>query len=264
MVRKQLSGRLLKKRICFSAAVIVMIAVWWISAETYFARSGVIPPPPQVLGEMGRAAASGLLWHNVWNTLWKVFAAFFISFVMGLGIAIPAAKSESIVLFVTPFITVARALPTIGVILVLFRLVRSPDAAAIAIGVMMVFPMLYEGFFTALKEVDRQLLQMARIMKIPLHKQLCGIYAPHIAPFVFGGSLAAMGMALKVIVAAEIMSIPVRNTLGTAMSWANQSMERGLLFMWLVVTVLVSFALEFVIKSIGKACMPWKKRQGGA
>ena len=257
---KRITNRkMLKKIICFSSATVVIVALWWIVAETVFSQSGVIPPPPVVLREMGKAAASGVLQRNVWNTLWKAFAAFFISFALGLAVAVPAARSESIKLFVTPFITVVRALPTIGVILVLFRVVRSSDTAAIVIAVMMVFPMLYEGFYTSLKEVDVLLLQMARIMKIPLQGQLAGIYAPHMAPFIFGGTVAAMGMTIKVVIAAEIMSIPVRNTLGTAMSWANQSMERGLLFMWIVVTVLVSFALEFAIKGLGKVCMPWKK-----
>jgi len=253
--------KMLKKIICFSSAALVIVAAWWVSAETFFAQSGVIPPPPSVIREMVSAAASGVLQRNVWNTLWKAFAAFFISFALGLAVAVPAARSESVKLFVTPFVAVIRALPTIGVILVLFRIVRSPDAAAIVIAVMMVLPMLYEGFYTSLKEMDELLLQMARIMKIPFRKQLAGIYAPHMAPFMFGGTVAAMGMTIKVVIAAEIMSIPVRNTLGTAMSWANQSMERGLLFMWIVVTVLVSFALEFAIKGLGKICMPWKKTQ---
>ena len=238
-----------------------MIAVWWVLAQTYFRRAGVIPAPPEVMRQMGRAARSGALWQNTFNTLWKVFAAFFISLGLGFAAAVAAVRSESIRHFISPIITVIRAVPTIGVVLVFFMVFRRPETAAVVIAVMMVFPMLYEGFYTAIKETDGKLLQMARVHNIPFRRRLTGIYAPHMAPYFFSAATASIGMSLKVVIAAEIIGIPVANTLGTAMFNARQSMfEFGLLFMWVLVAVIISFVLEWGIRGIGRLCMPWKRK----
>jgi len=251
---------LAKKRIWFSISIITMITVWWILSETYFRRSGVIPPPPEVLRQMGIAARSGSLWLNIYNTLWKVFVAFVISFIMGFVVAVLAAKREEVRHFVMPIITVVRAVPTIGVILILFMIFRRPEAAAIVIGVMMVFPMIFEGLLTSITETDVKLLQMAKVHKVPFRRQVTGIYVPQMLPYAFSASTAGMGMTLKVVIAAEIIGIPVANTLGTSMQRARETFYNfGLLFMWILVAVIVSFLLEAGIRALGKLCMPWKR-----
>lgn len=241
-------------------SIAVMIAVWWILAETYFRRSAFIPAPPEVVRQMGIAARSGALWVNTANTLWKAIAAFFISLGLGIVCAVAAAWDERIRHFFSPVVTVIRAVPTMGVVLVLFMVFRHPEAAAVVIAFMMIFPMVYEGFYTAIKEIDGKLLEMAKIHKIPFRRQILGIYIPHIAPYFFSAARASIGMSLKVVIAAEIIGIPVANTLGTAMFNARQTMtEHGLIFMWIFVAVIVSFVLEAGIRVLGKLCMPWKR-----
>ncbi|MCL2370652.1 MAG: ABC transporter permease subunit [Firmicutes bacterium] len=257
---QQPKKNLAKKRIWFAISIVTMIAMWWILSETYFRRNGVIPPPPEVLRQMGVAARSGTLWRNVYNTMWKVLVAFCLSFVLGFVVAVLAAKREEIHHFVTPIITVIRAVPTIGVILILFMIFRRPETSAIVIAVMMVFPMIYEGLLTSIKETDVKLLQMAKVHKVPFRRQVTGIYVPQMLPYAFSSSTAGMGMTLKVVIAAEIIGIPVANTLGTAMYRARQSLYNfGLLFMWILVAIIISFLLEAGIKLLGKVCMPWKR-----
>jgi len=250
-----------KKRIWVTVSILTMIALWWILAETAFRRSLAVPAPPEVLRQMWISAGTGALWLNSFNTLWKVFAAFLISLVLGFGAAVAAVKSVRVRYFISPIVTVVRAVPTMGVILILFIIIRRPETAAIVIAVMMVFPMLYEGFYTSIKETDGQLLQMARVHKIPFNRRLTGIYAPHMAPYFFSSAAAGVGMCLKVVIAAEIIGIPAANTIGTAMFNAQQILgQAGLIFMWVLVTVIIGFLLEATIRGIGRACMPWRKK----
>ena len=254
----------LKKILWFSISIAFMIGIWWVLAVTYFYRAHftIVPTPPQAFLAIFRLSITRTLWLNLWNTLWKVIVSFFASFILGLIFAILAKLREEVRLFITPIVTVTRAVPTIGVILILGFVFRVPEFTAIFIGFIMAFPVLYEGFYTAISEVDIKLLQMAKVHKVSTFNQLKGIYAPSLMPFLFGGAVQAMGMTLKVVIAAEIVGITVANTLGTAMFNANQTIhEIYMLFTWVIVAVLLSFALEGIIKLIGKFAMPWKSEK---
>jgi len=249
----------IEKLILFSASIAFLVGLWWVLSVTAFSHTPAVPAPPPVFGYLGRMAGTSAFWKNIWNTLSLALPAFGISFLVALITAVAASQSKRLQLFITPIITVIRALPTIGLVLVLFMVFRRPQTGAAVIGIMMAYPVLHEGFLTAIQQVDKKLLEMARAFKVPVRRQLLGIYVPHCMPFVFGGAVIGMGMTLKVVIAAEIISIPFANTIGTALQAANINAQFGLMFMWLVVAVLVSFALELIIKLLGKACMPWRR-----
>ena len=248
-----------KKYFWVALSIIFLICLWWIlSATDFFSR--IIPSPIETIVQMHYMSRARVLWTNVFNTLWKVLVAFSASFLLAFLLAVLAAFKEEIRFFLSPIVTIIRALPTIGVVLILFMIIRLPELAAIIIAFMMVFPVLYENFYSAIKETDSELLEMARVHRVSFFGQVRGVYVPHIMPYVFSASVAGIGMALKVVIASEIIGIPIANTLGTAMQQARDiGAQAGLLFMWLVVAVLLSFALEGVVKLIGRFCMPWKR-----
>jgi len=251
---------LVQKIIGFGLSVIFLLIVWWISASVPQLRtSRVIPTPIEVLRYMGQEIAGGGFFGTIAGTLGRVLLAFVISFVLGLGLAIAARASEIVRNFVTPIVTVLRAIPTVGAILVLIVVFRNTGTIAVFIAGLMLFPLLYEGFLTALKEVDKDLLEMAKIHRVSYIRQIWGIFVPSMLPFIFGAMVASVGMGLKVVIAAEIMAIPILGTMGTAMQQASQGLDFGRLFMWIVAAVLVGFLLEGGIRLLGKACMPWKK-----
>ncbi|MCL2234154.1 MAG: ABC transporter permease subunit [Firmicutes bacterium] len=256
------SSKRFKKYFWITASVLFMIAIWWLLAETYFALSEVIPSPIQVLRQMGDVAGTSALWRNVWNTLWKVLVAFAVSFAISFLFAVLASWKDGIRHFLSPIVTVLRALPTIGIVFILFFIVISQAVAVIVIGFLMIFPVMYENFYAAIKETDSKLLQMARVHKVSFMRQLVDIYIPHMLPHLFASSIAGIGMGLKVTIAAEILSFAVVNDLGTAM-WRANIDGGGLLFMWLTFAVILSFFLEGAIRLIAYFSMSWKRRKGG-
>jgi len=248
-----------RKLIGFGLSVVFLLVVWWILASaSVFRTSRVIPAPTEVLWYMGRELRDGNLIAPIFNTLGRVLISFSISFGLGLLLAVLASKSEIVRHFVTPIVTVLRAIPTVGAILILIVVFRSSGTIAIIIAGLMLFPLLYEGFLTALKEVDKGLLEMARVHRVSFARQIGGIYIPSMLPYIFGAAIASISMGLKVVIAAEIMTIPILGSMGTAMQSANQGLQFGRLFMWMVVAVLVGFLLEGIIRLVAKLCMPWK------
>jgi len=201
----------------------------------------------------------GVLFFSIFRTLLKVFAAVLISFILGFAVAMLSNLNQQFKNFITPFVTIIRAVPTIGVILVLIVIFRSSFLISVIIASLMLFPMLYENFYTSLREIDNNILQMAKVHRVPLFRRISGIYVPAMIPHIFAGLIASVGMGLKVVIAAEILAIPFAGTLGSNMSWANQSLDFELLFSYIIVAVVVSFVIEGGLRLIAKLCMPWKR-----
>ncbi|MCL2556683.1 MAG: ABC transporter permease subunit [Firmicutes bacterium] len=251
----------LKKIIFFTLSIITIISLWWIFSSVQSLRtSRVIPSPWQTIIRISQEIQEGMLFSSIFRTLLKVLTAVLISFILGFLIALLASFNQNIRHFITPFVTIIRAVPTIGVILVLIVIFRSSFLIAVIIASIMIFPMLYENFYTAFKEVDKNILQMARVHKIPKLKQVLGVYVPSMLPHIFSGLIQSVGMGLKVVIAAEIMAIPFRGTLGSNMFGASQYPDFELLFAYIVVAIAVSFLIEGGLRLLAKLTMPWKKR----
>ncbi|MCL2862299.1 MAG: ABC transporter permease subunit [Firmicutes bacterium] len=251
-----------KKYFWITTSIIFMVGLWWILAETFFSQTEVIPTPIEVMRQMGQSAGTRMLWINIWNTLWKVLVTFLVSFLLSFLLAVLAAWRDEARHFISPIVTVLRALPTIGVVFILFMVLRGQNIVAIVIASLMIFPVMYENFYAALKEVDQKLIQLSKVYNISFLKQIRVIYIPHLMPHAFASSIAGIGMGLKIVIAAEILSVTFSNTLGTAMVIANMD-GGGMLFMWILVAVLLSFVLEGIVRLIAYFAMPWKRRKGG-
>jgi len=258
-LKKLSKNKRARKYFWIGVSVLCLITAWWILSATYFVYTDVLPSPPEVLRLSWSLAGTLSFWISIFSTLWRVALAFLFSFVFGFVLAILAAYKNAFRDFVSPIVTVLRALPTLGAVFFLLIFIVSFNTVAIVIAFLMVFPFVYENLYYAVKETDVELLQMARVHKIPFSRQVAKIYGLHMMPYIFSNFIAGIGMSLKVVIAAEIITLsPLGLSLGNQIARsANEA--GGYLFMWLFVAVMLSFALEGVIRLIGWFCMPWKR-----
>ena len=78
------------------------------------------------------------------------------------------------------------------------------------------------------------------------------ITIPSTIPFVLAGVRAAVGIAWKSVIAAEVLSQPVK-AIGTGIQYSQMNLETAEVMAWTVLAVILSkvseFAVELIIKS---------------
>ncbi|KXZ40436.1 Binding-protein-dependent transport system inner membrane component [Alkalithermobacter thermoalcaliphilus JW-YL-7 = DSM 7308] len=72
----------------------------------------------------------------------------------------------------------------------------------------MCFPIIWTNVVTGVKNVDKKLLQMAKVYKVKNTVILKRIYLPSITPYVSAAFITSLGLGWKVSVAAEVLSHP--------------------------------------------------------
>jgi len=234
----------------------IIIAVWWVLAETRFKQTGIIPTPINTLRIIGEEMQKDSFFKAIFSTLERSFISFVISFFMGSVLAALAHFKKFIGTMLNPFIVLFRSMPTMALVLILLLAVGS-DMLPTVVAFLVVFPLCYENMRVAITETDKKLITMAKVFKIPKWRQFTGIYIPAILPFVFSSIIAGFGLNIIVVISAEVMGLPSMS-IGHVILSARQGFNFGVSFAWLVIAVILSLICESILRLIGRLCMPYK------
>ena len=149
---------------------------------------------------------------------------------------------EPFKLFIAPLVTVLRAVPTMGVIL-LSLIWFSSEAAAVFVSSLIVFPILYQAVLGGVESLDRQLLEMNHLFRIPPPRRLFHFYLPSLRPSVLTGVVSALGLSMKVMISAEVLSQPDKG-IGTMFQVERARLNTEGVFAWSLLVILMTAGLD--------------------
>ena len=107
----------------------------------------------------------------------------------------------------------------------------------------MVFPPVYLNVLEGIRQTDGKLLEMARVFRAPLWRQIRGIYIPSVMPYFRTAVSLGLGLCWKAGVAAEVIGLPA-GSVGEQLYNAKVYYMMPDLFAWTAVIVLVSALFE--------------------
>ena len=236
-------------------SLLLFVAVWQIAASALGVEL-ILPTPASTFREFFAAFASGRFWASLGMSVLRTLVGFALSFVFALALAVLGKWSENFARFLSPLVTILRAVPTIAVIFI-FMVFLSEGRLPVLISFLIVFPMLYEGFLAALRGVSGELADMSRLYRVPKSVQLRKFYIPAILPALFSVSRSAVGLNLKVVVAAEAIAYS-ELSLGRLLQNAGISpLDGARLLAYTLMAVLVSFLLEGIVLLLQKRFVRW-------
>ena len=117
---------------------------------------------------------------------------------------------------------------------------------SIFISFLMVLPLVWSNVHEGLCAQDRQLLEMARVFRVPWKRRVRMIYLPAVEPFLLAGCTTSLGMSWKAGVAAEVIGV-VGGSLGERLYDAKIYLMTADLLAWTVVIVALSAGFEKLV-----------------
>lgn len=179
-------------------------------------------------------------------SIFNSFSLIALGFLLGLGagilLAIPAARFPFVRVLLKPYVLTVKSVPVASFV-ILALLWLSARRLSTFIAFLMVFPVIYSSVLEGILATDRQLLQMAKLFRVPFSRRLRMVYMPQLKPFLLGACSAALGMAWKAGVAAEVIGLPT-GTMGERLYDAKVYLNTVDLFTWTVLIVLLSVLFE--------------------
>lgn len=230
-------------------SLVLVLGVWWIVSAAKD-KPWILPAPDKVIVEFFHLFGMATFWKAVGWTLLRTVICFAVSFVFAFAFAVIGGLWKPVHKVISPVISMLRSAPTLAIILIMMLWVDG-QTAPVFVGFLIAFPLLYQGIYTAIVGVDKDLVEMAKFYKVKPIDIIFGLYSPEIAPQVFDVSKSTASLTLKVVIAAEVLTY-AKGSIGLEMQKANQAFDVAVLLAWTLFAILLSFVFEGIIIGIKK------------
>ena len=223
--------------------VILFLGLWELVA-----RLGLIPgqfnfPPfTAVIEEFFQLSANGVLTANFLKSLSRVLIGFCGGSMAGLIIGAAMGWRETLGKTFSPIISLLYPIPALGWLPLLMLWIGISEALPITIiFICSFFPVCYNTS-TAIRNVDNNVVQVAKTLGASDFRILCTVVFPLGLPGIFTGFRLEAGMAWRVIIAAEMVAIPTG--IGALLMRAESLMRVDIIIVCLIVLSMMCLLFE--------------------
>ena len=202
----------------------------------------LLPMPWAVLLRGAELLAGAAFWRALGHSFFNIAAGFLISLLCALVLGSAAGRFSWVENLLQPYMTLCKTVPVASFILLAFLWV-SGERLSILIAFLMALPVLYGNVLQGVRSADRSLLEMAAVYRIGWGRRLRCLWLPQLRPWIQSGCAAALGLAWKAGVAAEVIAV-ARHSMGEALYEAKLALDIPALFAWTAAIVAVSMLWE--------------------
>lgn len=174
----------------------------------------------------------------------------FLSIIIGTLTAVISSMSTFVYNLIQPLMTAIKSTPVLSFIIIALIWFSSTNVP-IFICFLMCYPVIWTNLVTAIKGVDKKLLEMSKVYKVKKSVVFKKVYIPSVLPYFAAACITCLGLGWKVSVAAEVLSHP-RNAIGSNLHSAKAYLDSTELFAWTFVVILLSFIFEIVFSKMIK------------
>lgn len=205
----------------------------------------LLPSPAAVLTRLAALVGEVSFWQSVWFSFCRIAGGFALALVLATALSFAAGRFPVLDVLLRPYVLAVKSVPVASFI-ILALIWMDTAALPLFISFLMVFPILYTNILQGIHSADPLLTEMARVFRVPWHRQVRGILLPAVEPFLLAGCATALGMSWKSGVAAEVIGV-VSGSLGERLYDAKIYLQTAELLSWTVVIVALSAAFEHLV-----------------
>jgi NitT/TauT family transport system permease protein len=231
----------LKNTLKKAGAILFALAVWQVITMAVDTRI-LLVGPVDVLLRLGTIWQVEHFWASIWFTFYHIALGFLLGFGAGIALSALSARYSTAETLLWPFMATVKSVPVASFIVICLIWLSSANVS-VFISFLVVMPVVYGNMLSGIRDVDRGLLEMAKVFRMSPVRKLKYIYLPELKSFLLSACGTALGMAWKAGVAAEIIGTP-DGSIGKQLYYAKIWLDTDDLLCWTVIIVICSAAFE--------------------
>lgn len=196
----------------------------------------------QALGRLLALAGTAAFWQAVAFSSLRILGGFLLACALAAVLAPLAARFQWIRDLLSPLVAVVKAVPVVSFI-ILALIFFSSENLSLLISALMVFPPVYLNVLEGIGHTDRQLLEMARVFRVPVSRSCGASTWPAVLPYFRSAVSLGLGLCWKSGAAAEVTPACRVYRRGAVHRQGCTSRPENL-FAWTAVIVTVSVIFE--------------------
>ena len=239
----------------------VLILLFWlgvwqlVSVLTH--HSIVLAGPWETVKALSGMIQTGEYWQSVGFTLARIFLGLACGIMIGVLAGLLSGRYPVAGEFLSLPVTVVKAVPVVSFIIMVIIWAGNRNLA-FWISLVVVMPQLYFNTLAGWKTTDRRMLEMADCFRMPAVSRARYVYFPTLYPFLKSALQAAIGMAWKSGVAAEVIGQPL-GSIGNGLYRSKIFLETDAVFAWTISIILFAWISEKLLLGVFGLLRPGRK-----
>jgi len=181
------------------------VGLWWAAVASGLANPVLMPPPQVVVRAIVEMVVDGTLPIHIGVSVARALGGFLLAALIGVPIGVLVGRSARAHALIEPWIELARPVPPIAVLpLVVLWFGIGEESKLVVVFYGALFPILVNTVH-GVRSVDNGLIRAARALGASERQIFCLVVLPASVPSVVTGLRLGAGMAIFVLVAAELL-----------------------------------------------------------
>lgn len=197
------------RRLIFLAISILSVALgiglWWLVTVSGMANPALLPPPPTVVKAIVEMTLDGSIFMHIGVSVARALGGFAIGAAIGVPLGILVGRSSWAFAIADPWMEMLRPVPPIAflpLVVLWFGIGETSKVVVVAYGAL--FPILINTIH-GVRSIDNSLIRAAKALGASNQQIFYLVVLPAAVPSVVTGLRLGAGMAIFVLVAAELL-----------------------------------------------------------
>jgi ABC-type nitrate/sulfonate/bicarbonate transport system permease component len=216
-----------------------------------------LPAPSSVFVYLSRMIADGSMLYHLGITLLRIFVGFALAAVCGIVLGVLMGMSRTVARVADVWIAALYPLPKISLIPLLIIWVGTGEAYKIVISAISAFFPIVISTYAGIRQTDRGLIKAAKDLGANARQIQLKVVIPGAIPSIFAGLHLGMGIAIILVVAAEMIGGSSQGGMGWLLISSGQVMETEKVFASLIVLAVVGAVVIKLQQWIDRKVAPW-------
>jgi NitT/TauT family transport system permease protein len=241
-------------------AVIALLA-WHVFSTYPVGGVTLLPPfffsnPVDVAHRVVKWFADGTIWKHLWITLWESMLAFVIGSVAGVFVGFWFARQPRVAAVFDPYVKMINALPRV-VLAPIFTLWFGLGIwSKVALGVTLVFFIVFFNVYQGVKEVSPTVLANARMLGMNDRQLMRHVYWPSALSWMFSSLHTSVGFAVVGAVVGEYLGSAAG--LGYLIQQAEGVFDVAGVFAGMFVLAAFVIAIDWLVTLVENRLLVWR------
>lgn len=248
-----------------SVAVFVIL-VWYLFTETHLFGNPAnakffFATPTQVAIRIYKWFAEGSIWYHLGITLLEAMLAFVIGSVGGVLVGFWFARKPVVAAIFDPYVKAANSLPRVVLAPIFMLWLGLGIWSKVALGVSLVFFIVFFNVYQGVKEVNQTVLANARMLGMNERQLLRNVYLPSALSWMFSSLHTAVGFAVVGAVVGEYLGSSAG--LGYLIHQAEGVFDVTGVFSGMIVLTAFVLLIDWIVSIAETRLLVWKPKIAG-
>jgi NitT/TauT family transport system permease protein len=216
--------------------------------------------PLKVFARIWNWFIGGDIYRHLWVTLIETLLAFAVGTVLGLVIGIWLALAPTASALLDPYIKAVNAMPRVILAPIFFVWFGLGMTSKVALGVTLVFFIVFFNVYQGVREVSPVVLASARMLGAAPRQLLRYVYLPSAMSWVFASLHNSVGLAFVGAVVGEYLGSA--EGVGYLILQAEGVFDINTVFAGVLVLTAFALVLDWIVSLLERRLMVWQPRSG--